>query len=204
MHKFIDYYFWINSDWAYFGNPRLKTIAERHGLMINYYPIDFTTVFARTGGLKLPLRARERQDYRLVEMARFSKLLDMPINLQPKYPATDAHVPSMFVIAAQRLGLPLYDLIHAIMKARWVDDQNIEDPTVLATIANTMDLPASDIADLAMQGETSDIFWQNTETAISRGVFGAPFYLFKEEGFWGQDRLDMLEATIAASVASAA
>jgi len=32
----------------------------------------------------------------------------------------------------------------------------------------------------------------NTEEAIARGVFGAPTYVFDDEMFWGQDRLDML------------
>jgi 2-hydroxychromene-2-carboxylate isomerase len=35
-----------------------------------------------------------------------------------------------------------------------------------------------------------------TEEAIARRVFGAPFYFYRDEPFWGQDRLDMLEAAI--------
>ena len=64
MSESIDYYFWINSDWAYFGNPRLKEMAQRYGLKINYYPVDITAVYARTGGIKprrtLPVYQRQR------------------------------------------------------------------------------------------------------------------------------------------------
>ncbi len=35
-----------------------------------------------------------------------------------------------------------------------------------------------------------------TREAIERNVFGAPFFLWQGEPFWGQDRLDMLEAAI--------
>lgn len=192
----IEYYFWINSDWAYFGNPRLAALAEKYGLKIDHFPIDFTTVFDRTGGLKLPLRSKERQDYRLLEMQRYRDILDMPINLKPKYPATNAHLPSFFVIAAQKLGLPLHELVHQIMIARWVEDRNIEDMTVLMEISDGLALPTKDIVALSSGADISDTYFQYTEEAIGKGVFGAPFYFFDGEGFWGQDRLELLSRKI--------
>lgn len=199
----IEYYFWINSDWAYFGNPRLADIAEKYGLAIDYYPIDFTTVFDRTGGLKLPLRAKERQDYRLLEMVRYRDILGMPINLKPKYPATNAQLPSFFVIAAQKLGLPLHALVHQIMIARWVEDRNIEDIAILTDISDSLALPTGEIAALSSAGEISKTYFRYTEEAIGKGVFGAPFYFFEGEGFWGQDRLELLDRKIRMSGVSA-
>ena len=40
----------------------------------------------------------------------------------------------------------------------------------------------------------------NLEEAVNRGAFGAPFYIVAEsdERFWGQDRLQALEAHLAA------
>ncbi|MEE3095251.1 MAG: DsbA family protein, partial [Pseudomonadota bacterium] len=37
----------------------------------------------------------------------------------------------------------------------------------------------------------------NTEEASKRQVFGAPTYIYKDEVFWGQDRLDFLERALA-------
>ena len=37
----------------------------------------------------------------------------------------------------------------------------------------------------------------NTAEAIKRGVFGAPTYVFQEQMFWGQDRLDFLDRALA-------
>jgi 2-hydroxychromene-2-carboxylate isomerase len=39
----------------------------------------------------------------------------------------------------------------------------------------------------------ADVYANNLEEAVSRGVFGAPFYIVGEERFWGQDRLDDLD-----------
>ena len=41
----------------------------------------------------------------------------------------------------------------------------------------------------------AEIYAANLEDAVSAGAFGAPFYVTDtDERFWGQDRLDDLEA----------
>ena len=48
-----------------------------------------------------------------------------------------------------------------------------------------------------MQDEKiNSTYEENTIEAISKGVFGAPTYILNNEIFWGQDRLDLLEANI--------
>ena len=41
------------------------------------------------------------------------------------------------------------------------------------------------------------VYEANTHEAVSRQVFGAPTYVYKDELFWGQDRLDFLERALA-------
>ena len=36
-----------------------------------------------------------------------------------------------------------------------------------------------------------------TAEAIERGVFGAPTYVFEDQMYWGQDRLDFLDRALA-------
>lgn len=199
----IDYYFWINSDWAYFGNPRLKAMAERHGLKVNYYPVDITAVYARTGGIKLPLRSKERRDYRFLEMRRFRDILGMPINLEPKHFIQSTQKPSQFVIAAAQMNIPPHDLIHAVMTALWVEDRDIEDETTLVAIADALRLDGKAILKRSEGREAEARYFQNTDRAVERGVFGAPFYFFRDEAFWGQDRLEMLDQTIGRALGAA-
>ena len=48
----------------------------------------------------------------------------------------------------------------------------------------------------AEQPETARLYESQTERAIARGVFGMPFYIYRDEPFWGQDRLEMLDAAL--------
>jgi 2-hydroxychromene-2-carboxylate isomerase len=100
------------------------------------------------------------------------------------------------------MGHDVSDLSQAIMAAIWVADRNVEDEQTLVAIAESLRLDGEATLARAKDPKTELIYMRYTNEAISRGVFGAPFYFFRGEGFWGQDRLDMLDRTIAAALGS--
>ncbi|MBY5474638.1 2-hydroxychromene-2-carboxylate isomerase [Rhizobium leguminosarum bv. viciae] len=192
----IDYFFWVNSDWAYFGNPRLKAISERYDVPVNVIPIDVSLVLATTGGLPLEQRSKARQDYRLIELKRYSALLQMPINISPKHDRANCPLASLFLVAAIERGDCSIELIHAIMRALWVEERDIESKEELMTISTTLGLEGSAILSAAGSPEVAMKYRSNTERAIENGAFGSPFYIFDREPFWGQDRLHLLEMAV--------
>lgn len=98
--KTIDYYFWLNSDWAYLGADRLEALAARQQARIRYLPVDLPEVYARTGGVLLGQRAPERQAYRVTELARWCRKLGIHVNATPAHMCPDAGLASRLVIAA--------------------------------------------------------------------------------------------------------
>jgi 2-hydroxychromene-2-carboxylate isomerase len=200
----IKYYFWIVSDWAYFGGLRLNALAERYGVAVDYRPIKLPLVYARTGGLPLQQRALQRQDYRVAELKRWRDRLGMPLNITPKYLPMDDEPSSRVVIAAKRLNLTLAPLTNAIMRAMWAEDKNIADPATLCAIGTALGLDMDPIMAEAATNSVLDEYMAYTDAAPGDGVFGSPFYVFQNEPFWGQDRLDFLEEAIARAIATSA
>ncbi|HSU23153.1 MAG TPA: DsbA family protein, partial [Variovorax sp.] len=96
----VDYYFTPQSPWTYLGHARFADIARRAGAEVRVRPVDLGAVFPVSGGLPLGKRAPQRQAYRLVEMARFSRHLDLPINPQPKFFPVAGDDASRLIIAA--------------------------------------------------------------------------------------------------------
>jgi 2-hydroxychromene-2-carboxylate isomerase len=131
----IDYYFWHMSDWAYFGHPCLEQIADRQGVSIDYMPVDLPYVYTRTGGILLPLRAKERQDYRFFELKRFREQLGISLNLEPKFFPVSGDLASCVTIAAKRRALPLARLVPAMMRAVWTEDRDVSDAETVAAVA---------------------------------------------------------------------
>jgi 2-hydroxychromene-2-carboxylate isomerase len=195
----IDYYVWLLSDWAYLGGVRFVQLAARYGLKINHIPMRMQDVYAGSGGILLANRSSQRQAYRITELKRWRSRLGIPVNIEPKYFPADVDLASCVVIAGQQRGLPVADLVNAVMRAIWAEDQDVSDPAVLLALAEQCGLDGPALLNAAGTQAVRDEYRGNTARALAAGVFGSPFYVFAGELFWGQDRLDMLEETIARS-----
>ena len=53
------------------------------------------------------------------------------------------------------------------------------------------------LLDAAEDGAVKATYAANSEQALAAGVFGAPSYVFTNELYWGQDRLEFLEGALA-------
>lgn len=195
----VDYYFTPQSPWTYLGHARFAAIARRAGAEVRVRPVDLGAVFPVSGGLPLGKRAPQRQAYRLVEMTRFSRHLDLPINPQPKFFPVSGDDASRLIIAAD-----LHDgteaamaLCGAIFAAVWVQERNIADPAVLEAIAAECGLDARR-AEQSHSQAVQERYDDYTRQAIEARVFGAPSYVVDGEIFWGQDRLDFVERALRA------
>jgi 2-hydroxychromene-2-carboxylate isomerase len=190
--KTVDYFFSLNSPWTYFGHERFAAIAKRHGAKINVKPVDLGRVFPVSGGLPLPKRAPQRQAYRLVELKRWSDHLGIPLNLQPPFNRVPGEMACCAVIAADKAGQDAMGFAFALMRAVWVEDRDISDLATVKAIAKDHGITAK-LDDPAAKA-AYDAY---TQEAIDRSVFGAPTYIYKDEPFWGQDRLDFVERALA-------
>lgn len=198
MPNTIDYYFATISPWAYLGHARLVEMAARHGVPIAVKPVSFGEVFAVSGGLPLAKRAPQRQAYRLVELGRWSEFLGRPLNVQPKYFPANGDLAACWILAAAEAGTPqALGLTGAIGRALWVQERDIADAPTVAAIASECGLDAAALAARAQSPDISARYGALTQEAIARGVFGAPTYVYRDELFWGQDRLDFLDRKMA-------
>lgn len=199
--RVIDYYFSVLSDWAYFGGERLSLLARRQGVTINYMPMRLAEIYAGTGGILLQKRSRQRQDYRVVELVRWRDHLGIPITLFPKYYPTDDRLASCVIIAAQKAKVDVGIVANSILRAIWVEDQDISDAATLTRIIDAHGMDGRRLLTTAREASAMKALDRNTREAQTRGVFGSPFYFYDREIYWGQDRLDFLERQIAASQA---
>jgi 2-hydroxychromene-2-carboxylate isomerase len=198
MSKVVDYYFTPVSPFTYLGHDRFVAIANRQAVSINVKPVDFGKVFAVSGGLPLKQRAAQRQAYRLAEPERWPKFLGLPLNRQPKHFPVSGDLASKWILAASsRSTADALKLTGAMLRAVWVEDRNIADANVLATIAQEQGLDAKALAASADTTVTTSRYEALTQEAIERQVFGAPTYIYGDELFWGQDRLDFLDRKMA-------
>jgi 2-hydroxychromene-2-carboxylate isomerase len=193
VKKTIDYYVTLVSPWAFMGHDRLVAMATKYNADINIFPVNFGRVFSETGGLPLAKRSQQRQDYRLMELARWREELGLPITIHPKFfPASD-QIAAMMVMAAKAQGADAVTLGGNFLRAVWVEEKNIADEATAIDVANSLGMNGQALFDAGQAPETLAEYNANTEIAIKRGAFGAPTYIIDDEVFWGQDRLNFVE-----------
>ena len=193
----IDYFFSTLSPFTYLAGARLEHIAAKHDATLTYKPIDIMTLFSRTGGTSPKDRHVSRQEYRLQELIRQGRKAGLPINPNPAFWPTNPAPSSYAIIAAQKAGGgDLGALVQGLFRACWAEEKNIAEDQVIRDCLTAAGFDAA-LADSGMLSG-AEIYAQNLEEAVNRGVFGAPFYITEDDQrFWGQDRLEDLDLHLA-------
>lgn len=192
----IEYYFSFISLWSYVGSLVFQDIAARHDVQVIYKPVNLLKVFAAGGGKPVRERPVQRQSYRLVEMERWKDLRNIPLVFHPKFYPADPTLGHRMLLAALDDGADVGGFVHAGLKAVWADELDIADPATLVRLADEAGLDGKALLaradDPALHGRETEL----TTEAIERQLFGAPFYFYRGEPFWGQDRLEMLDGVL--------
>lgn len=199
MSKVVDYYMTPVSPWTYLGHDRFRAVCARNGAQIHLRVMDLGKVFPVTGGVALKDRPPQRRAYRLMELKRWRDFLGMPLNIEPKFFPVPAEAAATTLLAVlERNGTEAaLDVAGDLLRAVWAEERNIGDAATLAEVLTGRGLDTASLLAHARSAEVAARYIQHSQEAIARGVFGSPTYVYQDELFWGQDRLDFLERALA-------
>jgi len=100
-------------------------------------------------------------------------------------------------IALQMKGDPRFkDYCRAVFNAIWVTSLNMNDTAVASQALVRAGFDATALIALASEQATKDALKAATQTAVERGVFGAPTFFVGDQMFWGQDRMDFVKEAL--------
>ena len=192
MPRQVDYYFSLQSPWAYIGHSPFREVAKAHGLKVNYKPVVLIDLFSETGGLPLAKGHPVRQRYRMVELQRWRDKRGLNFHVQPANWPFNARLADGVVIAAVEAGRDPDPFLQRAYAAVWEDQLNLADPAMLVRIADDSGLPGKQLVERSGSDEISAAYEQNRQDGLAADVFGSPAYVLDGEVFWGQDRIELL------------
>jgi 2-hydroxychromene-2-carboxylate isomerase len=192
MPRQVDYYFSLQSPWAYIGHKLFREIVATHGLTVNHKPVVLVDLFSETGGLPLMKRHPVRQRYRMVELQRWRDKRGLQFQLQPANWPFNARLADGVVIAAIEAGHDPDRFLRRAYAAVWEEGLNLTDAATLVKLADDCGLPGKLLVERSGAEEISVAYEQNRQDALAADVFGSPVYVLDGEVFWGQDRIELL------------
>src|SRR6266853_1840727 len=142
MPRQVDYYFSLQSPFAYIGHKLFREVANTYGLKVNHKPVVLIDLFSETGGLPLAKRHPVRQRYRLVELQRWRDKRGLNFHVQPANWPFNARLADGVVIAAVEAGRDPDPFLRRAYAAVWEDQLNLADPATLVKIPTIRDFPA--------------------------------------------------------------
>lgn len=198
MSKSVEFYFDFGSPTTYLAWTQLPAICTATGATLVYRPMLLGGVFQATGNAS-PVTIPAKGRFMLQDLQRFAKRYQVPLQFNPNFPINTLTL--MRVATALQMHQPqrFEAFVAAMFKAIWVDALNMGDPAVVAKVLENNGFDPDQLLQLAGDPQVKDALKTGTESAVKRGVFGAPSMFVGEELFFGQDRLDFVREALLAN-----
>jgi len=135
----------------------------------------------------------------MIDMGRWSKLWNIPIQMNPYFPINTLNL--MRVITAVQLyqAEKFLTVLNALFDAMFGHPRNLNDINELITLLQSLGFSTEQVQTWLSDEQVKAQLKNMTEEAIGRGVFGAPTWFIGDEMFWGVDHLHFVEMELAKS-----
>ena len=196
MSKTVEFYFDLGSPATYLAYTQLPKICEQTDSQLIYIPILLGGVFKATGNAS-PATIPAKGLYMFQDLDRYAKRYGVPLKINPHFPINTLLL--MRAVTGIQLRHPerFPAFIDCLFRALWVDGLNLNDPATVASVLSQNGFDPTAVLGLTADEDVKAALKDNTETAVNRGVFGAPSMFVDNQLFFGQDRLDfVLEALL--------
>ena len=188
----VDFYFEFSSPYGYIAANLVDDLAGRIGREIRWRPFLLGPIFKATGSAPLvdiPMKG----DYSRHDFGRSARFHGVQFAMPPKFPIGTVAAMRAFYWTEGRDPSAAKKLAKALYKAYFLEGKDISEPRTVIEVASSLGIDAAaleaGIADPAVKERAK----AEVDGAMSRGVFGSPFFIVDGEPFWGCDRIPMLE-----------
>ena len=197
MAKTLDFYFDFGSPAAYLAHTQLPHISAETGAEVVYKPMLLGGVFQATGN-RPPMAVVPKGAYVFTDFSRFARRYGVPLVFNANFPIITTTLMRIAIGLQQRQDARFDEYMNTVYQAIWVDNQNMNDPAVVAEVLSRAGFDATALLALSQEQAVKDALKAATEAAVARGVFGAPTTFVGDAMFWGQDRLDFVREALLA------
>ncbi|WP_404417721.1 2-hydroxychromene-2-carboxylate isomerase [Marinospirillum sp.] len=190
MTEQVDFYYDIVSPYSYMAAIQMAELEAETGVQVNWLPIFLGGLFKQVGN-NAPLSLEAKKRYMFQEdLPRLAAAYQVPYTLPEVFPTNTLKVQRALAAlpAEQRAALSLN-----LFDNYWGQGKDVGLPEVAEEILGT------EIAALAGEDIAKTALKDLTDQAIARGAFGAPSLFWKDQLYFGCDRVHLLKNDLLAA-----
>ena len=171
------------SPFSYLASTQIERLAQKYGADVEFKPILLGGLFRKLGTPMVPIfvMSPSKQKYFLKDAKDWAKWWNVPFEMPQCFPVN--------TIKALRLSLVYPQLIEKLYHALWAQGLDISKENVLSDILKDSNINPQEAFTTIQTPQVKQELFDNQDLALSKGVFGVPSMLVKDNLWWGQDRL---------------
>jgi len=191
--KTLEFWFEFGSTYSYLSAMRIDALAGTYGISTKWMPFLLGPIFKSFGWRTSPFEIyKQKGDYMWRDVERRASRFGLPFRRLDKGAVQVFPQNSLLAARIAIVGLRTdwgRDFCRGVYHAQFAEGRNIADPDLLFELARRSGAKSEELG-AAVSDENKAVLRAQTKQAMSLGIFGAPSFVFGEELFWGDDRLE--------------
>jgi len=190
--KTLTFFHDFSSPFSYLASTQIDRIATMAGASVQWRPILLGALFKEIGTANVPLftMSEAKQRYVGLDLERWAQWWGVPFKFPDAFPIR--------TVTALRVAIQEPAATAPLYRAVWAGGQDIGDLRVLSTVLTEAGLDAARLIEGTQNPDIKAVLKDNTSAAIAAGACGVPTFVLGDELWWGQDRMDLVEAALRA------
>lgn len=198
MAQPVQFYFDFVSPFGYFASLRIDELASRYAREVEWTSMLLGVSVLKVMGLPPIVELPMKGPYIVNDALRYARQHRVPFHRGVSLPASrPLDAGRAFAWARQVDPVRAKRLAGRIFESYFVHCLDISDATVLRGCLEECELSWSAFESARAQGQAADLLRRNVNDSIRRGVFGSPFFIVDGEGFFGVEKLPVVEDWLA-------
>ena len=192
-NQVIDFYFDFSSPYGYLASTRINALAARHQCQVTWRPILLGPMFKAAGTAPLigvPLKG----PYSAQDLLRTARFLNIPYTQPATFPIGTQNAARAFYWLADRDAMKAQHFAQACYATYFGEGIDISSADKIADIATELGEDRAATLRAMADPVIKERLKNEIDAALAKGVFGSPFIIIDGEPFWGNDRLDQVDA----------
>ena len=192
-YEFVAFYFDFLSPYSYLAHTQLKIICENSGTHILYRPVLMSELFRRNGGIPETLKpARAVEVTR--DLQRFAKWYGVKLAIPDRelVPVEKA-MQVAYSLQNEWEGAPF---IENAFRKLWAEGKDLNEEKTLEETLKESGLNASEWLCKLTVSKLKLSLLRGTSEAIKKGVFKLPFFIHRDEKYFGNEALPLIAAAL--------
>ncbi len=188
--KEIEFWFSIGSTYTFLTVERILKVEEKNEVIFKWQPFSVRQIMIEMENVPFtPPPKKNKSDYMWRDIERRAKFYGFSAKVPAPYPLKEFDLANKIAVLGmdKEWGIPYVQKTYK----RWFF-QGLEpalEPNV-SEILSELNLDPKETLDMANSEEINQKYLDQTDLAKKKKVFGSPSFIYQNELFWGDDRLE--------------